>query len=225
MAKWKRFLLVMLLVSALLAADATKAQPLQPPADPPIVDIMRVAAHWPVVGGRTRQARTRLSLAPTIRVEPQSSTVQVGTVFTVEVRAGDVVDLGSFDFTLTFSPTVLSVQSASLGSFLGSTGRSTGALGPLIDNAAGSVRFGAFSFGTAAGPNGSGTLATIALHALSPGSSPLTFSKMQFTDTKVPPAAQAPEPAHGSVTVLGPTPTTPVPVRRVFLPVILKPRQ
>jgi hypothetical protein len=215
MARRRHFFLVVLLVSVLLAVEATRAQPLQPSGDPPIMDIIRVAAHWAKVGDGGSQAPKGLSLAPAIRVEPQSSTVEPGTVFTVEVQAGDVVDLGSFDFTLTFSPTVLSVQSATLGTFLGSTGRSTGALGPLIDNAAGSVRFGAFSFGTAAGPNGSGTLATLTLRALSSGSSPLHFASMQYTDTKIPVHTEVPDPSDGSVTV----------PYRVYLPVTLKPAQ
>ena len=197
--------LVVLLFGALLIASAAIAQPLGPSGDSAMVAGVR-------------------SLAPLILVQPQSSTVPMGDVFTVEVQAGGVTDLGSFDFTLTFNPTTLSVLSTTLGSFLGSTGRTTGALGPVVDNVAGSVRFGAFSFGTAAGPSGSGTLATFTLRALSPGSSPLHLASAQYTDTQIPVSTQVPDATDGAVTVLSPTPTptaTP-PVRHAYLPVILR---
>ena len=211
--RWCLFLLIFL-CSALLAVQATKAQPLQPPAD--------LAG----LGSMPSGPAGLVLLAPAIRVLPESSAVQAGTVFTVTVQAGDVVDLGSFDFTLTFNPAALSVQTATLGSFLGSTGRTVGALGPITNNVTGSVRFGAFSFGASVGPDGSGTLATFTFRALSPGSSPLHFAGMQYTDTKIPVGTQVPNPTDGLVTVLGPTPTptTPLPVRRVYLPMMVKQR-
>jgi len=146
------------------------------------------------------------AVPPTLRLEPATQTVQPGAVFTTTVQIDGAVDLGAFEFTLGFNPGALQVQQVTLGSFLASTGRSVGALGPTINNQAGTVAFGAFSFGTPAGPNGSGTLAVITWNATNSGSSPLTFSGVQLTDSLG--QAQVPvNTASGSVTVAGPTAT------------------
>ena len=147
------------------------------------------------------------AVPPTIRLEPATSTVQPGTVFTIAVQIDNAVDLGAFEFTLAFSPAALQVERVMLSSFLGSTGRATGALGPTINNQAGSLAFGAFSFGNPAGPNGSGTLALIGWRAGNTGSSALTFSNVQLTDSQGRPQVPV-NTASGSVTVAGASPTS-----------------
>jgi hypothetical protein len=158
---------------------------------------------------------------PMIRFDPSSSVVSPGAVFVVEVKVEDVVDLGGYDFTVTFNSAVVHVQNVTLGSFLGSTGRTVAALGPNIDNAAGSFTFGGFSFGAIAGPNGTGTVAQVTLQAMAAGSSALTFTTAQLTNTQATvlgPLTKTP----GSVTVSGPT-TTPTSGRsRIYLPVLRK---
>jgi hypothetical protein len=101
-----------------------------------------------------------------------------------EVVIDEAVNLGSFEFDLLYQPAIVSVKSVTLGSFLGSTGRSTGVVGPTIDNSAGKLTFGAFSFGSQPGPNGTGTLATITFAAIGAGSSPLDLQNSQVTDTQ-----------------------------------------
>jgi hypothetical protein len=162
---------------------------------------------------------------PAIRFDPPASTVDPGAVFVLNVVVDNVTDLGGYQFTVSFNPAVLHVQSVTLGSFLGSTGRTAAPLGPTIDNTAGSFTFGGFSFGTAAGPNGTGTVAQITLQAMAPGSSALTFSNVQLTNTQ----AQVLGPLTtipGSVTVAGPTATvtrTPIVIRpTIYLPVLKK---
>lgn len=158
---------------------------------------------------------------PVIRLDPPSTTADAGDVFVVNVVVDNVADLGGYDFTVTFNSAVVHVQSVTLGPFLGSTGRTVGALGPHIDNAAGSFTFGGYSFGAAAGPNGTGTVAQVTLRAMWGGSSALTFSGVQLTDTQATvlgPLTITP----GSVTVVGPTPT-PTPERFwIYLPVLRK---
>ena len=65
-----------------------------------------------------------------------------------------MTDLGSFQFTLIFSPAIVHAEGVELGDFLGSTGRNTSTLGPQINNEAGTVTFGGFSFGSQPGPDG-----------------------------------------------------------------------
>ena len=159
---------------------------------------------------------------PAIRFSPPSSTADPGGMLVIDVVVDNVVDLGGYEFTVTFDPGVVQVQNVTLGPFLGSTGRTTAPLGPNIDHAAGSFEFGAFSFGTAAGPNGSGIVAQVTLQAMAPGSSSLTFTAAQLTNTQIPIIMVNPIVTSGSVTVTGPTPT-PTSLRRwVYLPLLRK---
>lgn len=106
---------------------------------------------------------------------------EVSTV--VDVRVQDVDDLAAFQFDVVFDPAVLQVQDVTLGAFLGSGGRSTSPLGPTVDNTAGRVSFGAFSYGTGTGADGSGTLATITFAPQDTGTASLAFENAQLRDT------------------------------------------
>jgi len=100
------------------------------------------------------------------------------------VLVDKALNLGSFEFELLYQPAAIYVKSVVLGSFLGSTGRSTGVVGPVIDNTAGKVTFGAFSFGSQPGPSGTGTLATITFSTVGVGTSTLDLQNGQVTDTQ-----------------------------------------
>jgi PKD repeat protein len=151
-----------------------------------ILDVQQVAYRW---GTRCGQA-TGLEARPTqvqtpvaLSVQPYSRTVTAGQVFTVGIVVSDVVDLGGFEFTLAYSPTVVQVVSATVGAFPGSTGRTFTPLGPNVDSVAGTVSFGAFSLGaTPQGASGSGTLAVLTLRALAEGESGLLFCSAQVSD-------------------------------------------
>ena len=69
-----------------------------------------------------------------------------------------------------------------MGDFLGSTGRSAIPLGPEINNEAGTVTFGAFSFGDQSPPNGSGVLATISFSPQAAGESDLHLQDVKVTN-------------------------------------------
>ena len=91
----------------------------------------------------------------------------------------NVADVGSFQFTLAFSPDIVHAEGAELGDFLGSTGRSTLPVGPDIDNAAGTVAFAAASFGEQAGADGSGVLATVSFLPQAEGESDLSLTDVR----------------------------------------------
>lgn len=129
--------------------------------------------------------------ALTIRIEPTS--INLGaprTTFSVSVVIQDVVDLGSFQFRVDYSPATVSIadkSQISLGGFLASTGRTAVALDPIIDNVAGKATFGAFSFGAVPGPNASGSspglLATITFTVQSQTTGLLALTSAETTDT------------------------------------------
>jgi len=184
-----------------------------------ILDVQQVAYRWGTRCGQAAglEARpTQVQTLVALSVQPYSRTVTAGQVFTVGIVVSDVVDLGGFEFTLAYSPTVVQVVSATVGTFPGSTGRTFTPLGPNVDSVAGTVSFGAFSLGaTPQGASGSGTLAVLTLRALVEGESGLLFRSAQVSDR-----SGSPQPvgdmAGGRVTV--------TPGQKVFLPLVMKSR-
>jgi thermitase len=120
------------------------------------------------------------ALTARVKLEPPDIRASLGFTFTVDVVIEGIVDLGSFQFDVTYDPSVVTVDDVRLGPFLGSTGRSVTEIGPHIDNGAGATGYGATSSGTDPGPDGTGVLAvlaTITFHATGLGSSSLHFGE------------------------------------------------
>jgi PKD repeat protein len=188
-----------------------------------VVDIMMVAARWGCECGDDCYAAGPLEAAAllptwalaeaqpaTVSIEPVTSTVQSGDTFTVSVVISDAVNLGAFQFDMHYDPTAVHAEGAAMGPFLGSTGRNVGPVGPTIDNDGGTLSFGAFSFGTQAGPQGRGVLAEITLTAKGVGTSPLDLQAVQVLN----PAAEA-QPvtvSHGTAVVKG----------KLYLPLVVR---
>jgi hypothetical protein len=118
-----------------------------------------------------------------VSVSPALSAVSPGEVFSATIRIAEAVDLGAFQLAFAFDPDVLQIDNVAPGDFLGSTGRTTVPLGPQIDNTAGTMTFGGFTFGGQPGPDGDGILATVTMTAQSTGISPLALQDVQVTDT------------------------------------------
>ncbi|MBM4466887.1 MAG: hypothetical protein FJ014_15275 [Chloroflexi bacterium] len=152
---------------------------------------------------------------PTVRIDPAQSLADVGQTFTTRVMIDQANDLGGFEFALFFVPATVTVDSVTVGDFLGSTGRTAGLLGPNIDNQTGRVNFGAWTLGSAPGPNGTGTLATITLTAQGAGISPLDLQDVRVLDTKA--RGKTPTVEDGLV-VVGNVPTS----SKIYLPLVLK---
>ena len=120
---------------------------------------------------------------PLVWIDPPGQTAQFsGGNFTADVAIANVTNLGSFQFVLTFSPGVVHVEGVELGDFLESTGRGTIPVGPDINNETGTLIFGAGSYRTLPGPDGSGVLATISLSPQAEGESNLHLQSVQVTD-------------------------------------------
>ena len=99
------------------------------------------------------------------------------------MTVADVTALGGFEFTLSYPQQMLHVTRAGLGDFLASTGRQPVPVGPVIDNGAGTVKFGAATTGSAPGPNGDGVLADVCFEPQKGGKAELAFAEGQLTDT------------------------------------------
>jgi hypothetical protein len=123
-----------------------------------------------------------MSDCATVRVD-SLPTADEGYDFTVDVVIEDAVDLGAFEFELTYDSTCIEATDVDLGPFLGSTGRSVYETGPAFGT--GSVTYGAYSLGaTPPGPDGDGVLATITFRAgMNDCCSDLHLQNVVVTDT------------------------------------------
>jgi hypothetical protein len=146
----------------------------------------------PLADPGTQPARRTTSSPALVFILPASRTVTVGETFTLDVGISGVTNLGAFEFTLAYNPSVVTPTAATLGPFLGSTGLTNtvppGA--PLIS--AGQLTYGAYSYGGTSGPSGSGVLASLTFKARVPGASALHFR----TDAVFAPVLADP---HGSL--------------------------
>jgi len=120
-----------------------------------------------------------------VRIEPADLVVGLNETFVVQVMIKEAGDLGAFQLDLTYDSSIVQVTEATLGEFLGSTGRNAIPVGPQINNEAGTVAFGAFSFGEAPAPDGSGVLATISFSPQAEGESDLHLQDVKVTNTAV----------------------------------------
>jgi hypothetical protein len=136
-----------------------------------------------------------------VLVDPSSQEVPVGADLTVDISIERVVNLGSYEWLLTFDPAIVEFVSVSNADFLESSGRTLGICSTILDT--GSVRFGCATTGpTPPGPNGAGVLSTLTFSALATGTSPLHLDpeRVQLSDPlaeNIPTALQ-----DGAVTVV-----------------------
>ena len=163
----------------------------------------------------TATATATLTATPTgsapstlVRVNPSSQGVVEGVDVVVDLVVDNVTDLGGYTFTLSYDPTLLTHIDTLNGAFLESTGGAAFCLGPNVNPITGTVQFGCTLTG-AAGPSGTGVLATIRLATFCGGTSGLAITQLSLADSAGSPIAAASQ--NGSATVIGST-TCPTPV-------------
>ncbi len=139
---------------------------------------------------------------PVVFIDPASQTTSDATV-SIEVLVADATDLGSYEFTLTWDPSLLTFISIDRDALLGSTGRSVACPAPTV--ASGSLTFGCSTTGDGAGPNGRGVLATLRFGTVAAGRSELTLARVTLAGTTGLPVS--PTTANGAITVISPAAT------------------
>jgi hypothetical protein len=138
-------------------------------------------------------------------VQPPSQVAETGVQFTVDIVVDRATNLGAYEFTLSFDPSLASLVGVTNGTFLGSTGRSVNCLGPFLG--AGSVRFGCVTLGDEpGGPSGTGLLARLKFSGLAPGTSALDLTRVVLTDISGMSLSHSDQDGD-VVIVVGPTPT------------------
>jgi general secretion pathway protein D len=158
-----------------------------------LLTLIAVSASIPEVGAMAPDTR--------LRIEPADLVVSLNETFVVNVVVEEANDLAAFEFDLAYDPSILQVTKAAASDFLKSTGNSMVAVGPEVNDAAGRITFGAISFGNAAGPSGTGVLATVTCVAKGEGSTTLELREVQVLDTAA--GAQRVTVADGRVVVRG----------------------
>ena len=146
-------------------------------------------------------------------LQPQSRTVLAGQLFTVTVAISNVSDLGAFDFNIGYSPSVVTVVTATLTGFPASTGRQVYETGPDIDAVQGTLALGAYSLeSTPLGPSGDGALAVITLRAQASGPTGLMLLTANVSDHAANPVTAVLQ--SGNVTVAV--------TKMVYLPMVVR---
>jgi len=161
---------------------------------------------WPTKASTQQVPSCGATTTSIVCVQPPSQQVTTADPsFSVDIVADKVNDLGAYQFTLAFDPTMVSFLDAVDGPFLGSTGRGVTCFPPSLSG--GSVKFKCVTLRSEPdGPIGSGVLSTLTFEPLAPGTSALDLTEVILTDiggTPLPLTTQ-----DGEVTVvIGPTPT------------------
>ena len=141
---------------------------------------------------------------PIVSVDPLSSSVSLGSNFSLNINIANVSDLYAFQFDIGFGPNVLQATSVIEGAFLPSGGF-TFFIPGTIDNNAGAITFIADTLlGPGPGVNGSGTLAILGFKASGVGTSTIDISNLILLDSNLNEIDASIE--DGMVTVTGPVP-------------------
>lgn len=158
----------------------------------------------PAEGGTLCAANTT-----TVCVVPATQSAMVGTVVNADVVVDGVSNLGAFQFTVGYDPAILVLTTATLGSFISSSGRSASCLPPNT-SAPGVTRFVCVTLGAAPPPgaSGSGVLYSLQFSAIGGGSSSLALSNVILTD---PAAAVIPSGTEDGAVSVSPVTVTPTP--------------
>ncbi|MGB2694815.1 MAG: flexitail domain-containing putative surface protein [Dehalococcoidia bacterium] len=118
--------------------------------------------------------------ALTMAVQPVSQSVTVGNQTTVNIVGSNYQNLGAFQFTLEFNPSVASFVSMQVGNVFAGTTRTV--LCPTLNVQANSVEFVCITLGAGVGPSGIGTFATATFAGAGQGISPLHLTNAFMTN-------------------------------------------
>jgi len=151
---------------------------------------------------------------PILSVDPSSTTVVTGEVFSLNILIEDVSDLYAYQFSVAYDPLIVNANSVTEGAFLATAG-ATFFFPGFIDNTAGLITFVANTLQTAVvGASGSGPLASIEFIAVGQGTSPISvFFDADpligdgLLDSNLSPIATG-DPVAAAVTVVTPEPAT-----------------
>lgn len=114
-------------------------------------------------------------------LEPANLTVIPGQNFTVELKVASITNLKGYSVTLSYDPTLLSLQEVVEGPFLSVKNKTF--FYKRVDDNKGTVLIDCAILGPELSVSGEGTLATLSFTSLKVGSTSLTFKLTKTRDT------------------------------------------
>jgi hypothetical protein len=124
---------------------------------------------------------SRAQTTPTVSLTTDQPSYQLGDTITVSVEVDNVENLGGYQFTLGFDPTLVTYEFISDADFLSSTGRTAIPFTP--DGEANQITFGAFTLASPnPGASGTGIMATATFTAIANGTLSLSLTNVILSD-------------------------------------------
>jgi len=115
-------------------------------------------------------------------LEPANLTVTPSESFTVELKIAPITDLKGYSVTLSYHPSLLSLQEVKEGPLLSAGGKTF--FYPKADDTKGTISIDCAILGSQAGVSGEGTLATFSFTSLKAGSTGIEFSLVRIRNTR-----------------------------------------
>ena len=119
--------------------------------------------------------------AGVLYLEPANLTLTPSQDFTVELKTASIVNLKGYSVTLSYDPTLLSLQEVTEGSFLSSKDKTF--FYKKVDDTKGTVLIDCAVLGPELSISGEGTLAILSFTSLKAGSASLAFKLSKTRDT------------------------------------------
>jgi hypothetical protein len=113
-------------------------------------------------------------------LEPANLAIIPSEVFTIELKTTSIVNLKGYSVTLSYDPTLLSLQEAEESPFLSAEGKTF--FYKKEDNATGTILIDCAILGSEAGVSGEGILTTFSFTSLKAGSTSIELSLARIRD-------------------------------------------
>ena len=120
-------------------------------------------------------------IAGVLYLEPANLTLNPSQDFTVELKATSITNLKGYSVTLSYDPTLISLQEVTEGPFLSTKGKTF--FYKKVDDTRGTILIDNALLGTDLSISGEGTLATLSFTCLKAGSTSIEFSLTKTRDT------------------------------------------
>jgi hypothetical protein len=121
-----------------------------------------------------------------LSLTPPRTVIRTGMPVTVALVISGMANVGSFETQVNFNPQAVTITQVTYGPFLGSSGRTVLPFTPVIGS--GTLKLGAATLGTQAGPSGNGTLVYLRVVPLTNTSSMLSLTNVLVSNAAGKPA-------------------------------------
>ena len=119
--------------------------------------------------------------AGVLYLEPANLTLTPSQDFTVELKVTSITNLKGYSVTLSYDPTLISLQEVTEGSFFSTKGKTF--FYKKVDDTKGTILIDCALLGKTLSTSGEGTLATLSFTCLKAGSTSIEFSLAKTRDT------------------------------------------